>query len=140
MSFRTASLAALVLALPFALTTTVSSQVKDSDLPRGKTSRAEFMRMKLDYSKGVLDGLVNEKFDQIAKDARALKKLSEAAEWEVPGIPNVQSYIPFTREFQRITESLQKQAKEKNLDGALNSYVQLTMNCVNCHKYVRDRK
>jgi hypothetical protein len=31
-----------------------------------------------------------------------------------------------------------KMAKDKNLDGAALAYVQLTMSCVNCHKYVRE--
>jgi hypothetical protein len=63
--------------------------------------------MKLEFSKGVLDGIVIEKYDEIIKGAKALRRLSEAAEWEVVGIPNVQSYLPFTREFQRLTAQLE---------------------------------
>ena len=140
MPARNLPLAVLLLALPLGLVNPVTSQVQDPDLPRGKTSRAEFMRMKLEYSKGVLDGVVNEKYDQIIKDAKALRRLSEAAEWEVVGIPNVQSYLPYTREFQRLTEELEAKAKAKNVDGAALAYMQLTMNCVNCHKYVRNKK
>ena len=28
-------------------------------------------------------------------------------------------------------------ARKKNLDGAVLAYVDLTMKCINCHKYVR---
>ena len=100
-------------------------------------TRAEIMRMKLEYSKKVLEGLTLENYETIIKNAQALKKLSEAAEWEVPTIPNAGEYVVFTSEFQRLADELAKKAKEKNMDGATLAYLRLTMNCVNCHKYVR---
>src|SRR5690348_16450923 len=100
-------------------------------------TRAEFMRMKLEYSKLVLEGLTLENYETIIKNARALKKLSEAAEWEVPTIPNADEYLVFTGEFQRLADEMAKKAREKNMDGATLAYLRLTMNCVNCHKYVR---
>ena len=100
-------------------------------------SRAEFMRMKLEFSKRVLEGLTLEDYPAISKNAKALKRLSEAAEWEVPTIPNATDYVVFTTEFQRLTDELVKKGREKNIDGATLAYLRLTMNCVNCHKYVR---
>lgn len=105
--------------------------------PKRPPSRAEFMQMKLEYSKKVLEGLTLENFETIVKNAQALKRLSEAAEWEVPTIPNAGEYIVFTSEFQRLTDELVKKGREKNIDGATLAYLRLTMNCVNCHKYVR---
>jgi hypothetical protein len=55
----------------------------------------------------------------------------------VPTIPNANEYITFTGEFQRLCADLEKNAGDKNLDGATLSYLRLTMSCVNCHKYVR---
>jgi hypothetical protein len=101
-------------------------------------SRAEFMRTKLEYSKKVLEGLTLEDYDTIAKSARALRLLSQAAEWEVPTIPNATDYVTYTREFQQLTDEMAKKAREKNIDGATLAYLRLTMNCVNCHKYVRE--
>jgi hypothetical protein len=66
-----------------------------------------------------------------------LKRLSEAAEWEVPTIPNAGDYVIFTSEFQRLADEMDHKAKDKNIDGATLAYLRLTMNCVNCHKYVR---
>jgi hypothetical protein len=100
-------------------------------------TRAEIMRLKLEYSKNVLEGLTLENYQTIIKNAQALKKLSEAAEWEVPTIPNASEYVVFTSEFQRLADELAKKAKEKNTDGATLAYVRLTVTCVNCHKYVR---
>lgn len=100
-------------------------------------TRAEFMRLKLDYSKRILEGLTLEDYAAIVKNARALKTLSQAAEWEVPTIPNAGEYIAFTTEFQRLADELVKKGREKNMDGATLAYLRLTMNCINCHKYVR---
>ena len=105
--------------------------------PKRPPSRAEFMQLKLEYSKKVLEGLTLEDYPAISKNAKALKRLSEAAEWEVPTIPNATDYVVFTTEFQRLTDEMDRKAKEKNIDGATLAYLRLTMNCVNCHKYVR---
>jgi hypothetical protein len=114
-----------------AMTTTRAEQ------PVPKRTRAEFMRQKLNFSKDVLEGLALEQFALIEKSAKALKILSEAAEWEVPTIPNATDYVSQTSEFQRHADELVKQAKQRNIDGATLAYVKLTMNCVECHKFVR---
>lgn len=125
----------VILALFTTSVLALNSHGQDTPNPN---KRAEFMRMKLDFSKKILAGLVNEDYDSIIDGARNLKRLSMAAEWEVPTIPNVQEYLPFTADFQRIADDLQKSARAKNLDGATLAYTRLTINCVNCHKYVRD--
>lgn len=95
------------------------------------------MRQKLEYSKNVLEGLSLEQYDLIEKNAKALKLLSQAAEWEVPMIPNATDYVAMTAEFQRYADELARCAKQSNIDGATLAYVKLTMNCVQCHKFVR---
>jgi cytochrome c556 len=105
--------------------------------PFPKQTRKEFMRQKLMISKDVLEGLVLEQFTSIEKNARALKRLSEAAEWEIPSIPRDSDFALFTSAFQRNADELVKQAKEHNIDGATLAYLKLTMNCVECHKFIR---
>jgi len=109
-----------------------------ADQPAEKRARSEFMRQKLNFSKDVLEGLALEQFATIEKSGKALKRLSEAAEWEVATIPNFTDYVALTTEFQRHADDLVKQAKKKNIDGATLAYVKLTMSCVQCHKFVRD--
>lgn len=96
--------------------------------------RSQLMRQKLDHSQKVLEGLVLEDFTSIARQAHALHELSEAAEWQA--FPSME-YERFSGEFRRLAGELAQQADAKNIDGATLSYVQLTINCVNCHKYVR---
>lgn len=102
-----------------------------------KGSRTAFMRQKLEFAKEMLDGLATEDFEKIDKNAKLLKKLSIAAEWEVPTMPNATEYIAETNEFQRDCDAAVKAAKDKNIDGATLAYVRMTTTCVSCHKYVR---
>ncbi len=92
------------------------------------------MRAKLIHSQSILEGLTSEDFVQIAKDAQALTLLSEEAGWQV--VQTV-DYIRHSDQFRRNTKALSDAAQRKNLDGATLAYVQVTLNCVECHKYVR---
>jgi hypothetical protein len=40
-------------------------------------------------------------------------------------------------EFRGSAQRLRDHAKEKNVDAATLSYFEVTLNCVRCHKYVR---
>jgi hypothetical protein len=106
--------------------------------PTQKRSRAEFMRQKLGFAKDALEGLALEQFATIEKSGKALKRLSEAAEWEVATIPDFTDYVAMTTEFQRYADDLVKQAKQKNIDGATLAFLKLTTSCVQCHKFVRN--
>lgn len=94
----------------------------------------EFMRAKLDHSQKVLEGLAVEDFDMIAKNSQAMSLLSQASNWQVLETPE---YLRQSKDFQHTAEAVRDAAKKKNLDGAALAYVELTMKCVNCHKYVR---
>lgn len=98
-------------------------------------SNSEFMRAKLEHSQELLEGLVLEDFDKMAKNSQELSLLSLAATWQVIQTPE---YVQQSLEFRRAADALTSAAKKKNLDGAALAYVNVTMKCVNCHKYVRD--
>ena len=92
------------------------------------------MRAKLEHSQEIVEGLAVENFDQIAKNAQQLSSLSQAMGWQV--FPN-EEYVLQSREFRRAVDALRNQAKEKNLEAAALAYLDVTMKCINCHKYVR---
>lgn len=102
-----------------------------------RTSIKDFMRPKLTYSQRVLEGLALEDFGLIAENASKLTRMSEMADWQV--LPGPQ-YARYSAEFQRLSSQLTRQAREKNLDVATLTYVQITMNCVECHRHVRHVK
>ncbi len=95
---------------------------------------ADFMRMKLDHAQRVLEGVALEDFSLVAKHSQEISLLSQAASWRVLQTPE---YLQHSAEFRRTADELTKAAQERNLDGAALKYVELTMKCVNCHKYVR---
>jgi len=97
----------------------------------------KYMRQKLEHGKNVLEGLAMEDFALIAKNATAMRELSEDARWRVS--PNT-NYLRLSNEFQDLADEIADKAKERNLDGATLAYVKLTMNCIKCHKLVRDKR
>jgi hypothetical protein len=93
-----------------------------------------FMRAKLEHSQKLLEGLVMEDYNAINKNAQALSLLSLAASWQVLQTPE---YAQQSLEFRRAADAVHNAAEKKNLDGAALAYMEMTMKCVNCHKYVR---
>lgn len=94
----------------------------------------DFMRVKLSHSQKVLEGLTTVDFDLIVKNSQAMSLLSQESNWKVL---QTQDYLDRSREFRRTCDALTEAARKKNLDGAALAYLDLTMKCINCHKYVR---
>ena len=108
----------------------------EKEKPQGKRVALQaFMRKKLEASQSVLEGLVVEDFDLISKGARQLKATSAAAEFMVTNDP---LYAAEAADFGKVVDKLAKAAKEKRLDGSTLAYMDLTMSCAECHKYVRN--
>jgi hypothetical protein len=96
-----------------------------------------FMKAKLDHMKRVVEGLALEDYNVIAKHAQELSLISQATNWEVLQTPE---YRRQSTEFRRTADGLRDAAQKKNLDGATLAFVEMTMKCVQCHKYVRNVK
>ncbi|MBI2480816.1 MAG: hypothetical protein HYV60_19970 [Planctomycetia bacterium] len=93
-----------------------------------------FMHAKLAHSQSILEGLAVENYDQIAKSAQSLTLLSEEAGWNVI---QTAEYAHQSDLFRRNTRTLTDAARKHNLDGSTLAFVQVTLNCVECHKHVR---
>jgi hypothetical protein len=105
------------------------------DEKKGQEKVPELMQRKLANSQKVLEGVATGDFKMIAKHAEELIQISKEAEWKV--IKTAQ-YEVHSNDFRRTAETLVKNAKDKNLDAAALTYVELTLGCVKCHKYVRE--
>ena len=106
-----------------------------ADDPPKKVS--DLMRKKLQNSQKVLEGIAVNDFKMISKHADELIDLSKQVEWKVLKTPQ---YEIHSNEFRRSAETLIKNAKDKNLDAAALTYVEMTLTCVRCHKYVREER
>jgi cytochrome c556 len=112
----------------------------DSSVPQkaqdGNSKKvSELMRKKLEHAQKVLEGIAIHDLDKVLNHADALMQLSKEIEWQVIKTPR---YEVQSNEFRRAVESLQEKATQKNLDGVALGYVELTLSCVKCHKYVRE--
>lgn len=95
---------------------------------------AVFMRAKLKHSQNVLEGLTSENYDLIAKSSQEMSLLSQASTWQVL---QTAEYRERSMEFRRSVDAVTEAAKKKQLDAAALAYVDVTLKCVSCHKYVR---
>jgi hypothetical protein len=93
------------------------------------------MRQKLHHSQKVLEGLATANFPMISRSAEELIQLTKSEEWHVL---RTARYQLFSNEFRRTAEDLVAKAESKNLDGAALAYVEMTLSCVRCHRYVRE--
>jgi cytochrome c556 len=95
------------------------------------------MAEKLDYAHFLLNGIATENFDLLANNAEKLNQLSQSTVWREGRTPE---YEALSADFRRHAVALTKAAKDRNLDAASLAYVQMTLSCVSCHKYMRGVK
>ena len=98
---------------------------------------AAFMQAKLTHSEKTLEGLAKGDFELIAKHSQAISLLCVDEQWSVMKTPEYQER---SNEFRRNVDAITNGARKKNLDAATLAYVNATLNCVSCHKYVRETK
>src|SRR5262245_33965480 len=132
---RRSCLGLTLLAIALPLNLGIGDEPKKKEPVNGGNKVREIMRRKLDHSQKVLAGVALDDFDQISKNAAELVVLSNKLEWNVLKTPQ---YELHSNEFRRSLESLIKNAEKKNLDAAALAYVDMTLTCVRCHKYVRE--
>jgi hypothetical protein len=96
---------------------------------------SDLMKKKLEHAQKVLEGVAIGDFDMITDHARELMVISKAAEWKGIKSPRYEVQL---NQFRRSVDDLIEKAREKNLDGAALSYVEMTLSCVKCHKHVRE--
>jgi hypothetical protein len=95
------------------------------------------MRQKLQHSQRVLEGITLEDFELVAKEARKLSALSQDASWRAFNNPE---YVQHTATFRRHVDALARAAANRNVEGATLAYFNVTMSCVECHKFIRGQK
>lgn len=98
-------------------------------------SSSKLMRKKLAAAQDILEGLTTEDFEMIEQGAKLLKSLANEADFQ---ISKDSMYVQHSNEFQNLADKLEKAAKANSLDKASLHYVNLTMNCIECHRFVRD--
>ena len=103
------------------------------DEPVGGLHR--FMWQKMQASNLILEGLCTDDLKTVASGTQTLLKMPSEAWWRVS---NDMMYRRFSTEFVQAVEELQKEAEENDIDRASMAWVNVTMKCLKCHKWVRN--
>jgi hypothetical protein len=101
--------------------------------PRRPAAQA-FMRQKLVYSQGVMEGLALERFDLISQNAINLRRMTQSNLWYSIRQPD---YMLRTTNYQIAVDGLYKAAIDRNLDAATEAFTKVSRSCVECHRVLR---
>lgn len=116
------------------------AQDKPEPAPKSGLERTaelqKFMRKKLEASNKILEGLTTENSGLVKEGADAMSTMCDAEQWR---ISKDVMYRQFSDDFQRATQSLSESAKAADLDKALVRWMDVTMQCIDCHRFVRDK-
>ena len=111
------------------------SQTVTPKAQKKKTLLQLFMREKLSSSNRILEGLVVDDLKMVSSGADALLQMSVAEEWRAS---NDMLYRQHSREFQSSVQTLRDKADQGSIDGVALAWVDVTLNCVQCHEWVRN--
>lgn len=92
------------------------------------------MREKLDHAQALLASVVLGDHAGAARLANELALLSEASTWSPL---RTAEYLHYASDFRESARSLIDEANAGNTDGVSLAYMEMTLNCVQCHKHVR---
>ncbi len=109
-------------------------QKEDEKATFARQGVSKFMRMKLEASQKVLEGLALEEFELIQEGAAKLDEMSAAEKWRVSKDP---LYREHSADFQRMAQRLVKNGKDGKLEASALTWIEMTMQCIECHKWSR---
>ena len=104
---------------------------------KAKTPLETFMRLKLDASSKILEGLCQEDAALVKEGADALSAMSKVEIWNVLVDPD---YREHSREFRDNAAKVSKAAQEGDFDKAALRWFDVTMSCLDCHDHVRKER
>lgn len=107
---------------------TVAATYEKREFSRG------YMRQKLAYSQGVLEGLTLEKFDLVTKNGiriRNMKLTNMMYSLKQPG------YMQHVTNYHRAVDQLLDASTEKDLARSTKAYQGVLQSCVECHRDYR---
>jgi hypothetical protein len=101
-------------------------------------TRQEAMQLKLKSVQTILAGIALNDFDKIQAAADQMIQISNASDF----IKAYQGkeYLFHVELMRRPSETISRKAKDKNIDGVMVSYNELTLSCLKCHQAMRDKK
>lgn len=104
---------------------------QDEDLK--SEARKQFMRGKLLSNQKIVEGLSLKDFGLVKEGAEGVTALVKGQHWFVL---ETEEYKNYSREMEQAARMLEVAAKDKNIEAAALRYFDLTLNCIDCHRYL----
>ena len=101
-------------------------------------SKKEVMAAKLKHTQTILEGIAVNDFDKVAGASEDLVRLLRATQF-MNAYKGEEYQLQVTM-FKRAAETVGLKAEQKNMDGVMVSYHELTLTCLRCHEGMRDKK
>ena len=93
----------------------------------------ELMQQKMEGSQGILEALVTSDYESVERLAGGLVRVSEVSVWSESRAPE---YLRFAGNFRSAAETLAEEARAGDVDGMALRYVEMTLACVHCHRFL----
>ena len=103
-------------------------------LAEGTHPTRDFMKQKMTYAGGILEGITLEKFDLVVTNATLLRNMNMTNAFLALGNPDYKAGIT---NFQVQVDNLIGAAKNKRLELSTEAYADMVRSCVACHKTFR---
>jgi hypothetical protein len=93
------------------------------------------MDLKLDYAHKVLESIIKQDFKELEDLSFKLVVLTGTEDWKVI---RTEEYNRYTADFVRAVKALREAREHKDINESAKAYIDMTLSCVQCHKYVRE--
>jgi len=91
------------------------------------------MREKLSLAQKILEGVVTSDWVTLEMQSRQLEQLTNDPRWMVLKYPE---YARHSAAFVRAVQTLHTSAAQRDLEKTPKAYVNVTLQCVECHRYL----
>jgi hypothetical protein len=93
------------------------------------------MELKLDYTHKVLENIIKQDFIKLEELSFQLVVLTGTEDWKVI---RTEEYNRYTADFVGAVEALKEAREHRDINESAKAYNDMTLSCVQCHKYVRE--
>lgn len=129
---------ACVAAMSLLATSGRTDEPKQKDPPAKLPTEAEIMAAKLRHAQTLIDAITHEDFKKVEENATALVRISNGAEFL--NARKTEEYAFHSRAFRQTVSRMAEKAKDRNIDGVMLAYQEMSSSCLRCHQHTRDRK
>ena len=113
------------------------TKTQDEQEKLKKLARKKFMQGKLVSNKKIVQGLTTNDFGLVKEGAQEVSAYVKGQSWFVLKTPE---YRVFSDDMSRAAKSLERAAKNQNVEAAALRYFELTVKCIDCHQYILTTK